>query len=578
MRVLVPVLLLATGVPATASAQGDYDLAAPEEALGFVYVRDVRDFKRRMLTTPYLKVLTDPAMDDFNADFAEQFAETVQRVRERTGVEIDRVLKLDVGQLALMVLRGDAEEQTGGFVLALDVAEDRDDAVAVVEQVVAALEKDGYAPDGKSGELFLFRVPANRLPTERIAVGVDGDVLVVTSDVEAAERFVGRVRDDAADGLADTESYRDFRDRIGGPASAEVFVDWKNVLAEVERSFGGALPPQARMLGVDTLVHGGFAYTPDADEFADLQQHVLVTDGPSPLLRLLTMPPTDLRPEEFLPAEMSSYLSGHWDFGLAWETLQGILRETNPGVLDGIDGALASVIPENPPTFEADVIEPLGDRLTTASQILVTGAKPVQRSLLAWQLNDGPRLTETLDRLLSVAMARGAGGLLQRRTIGGATFYAVPLEQFVGDNPTIDVGTIAFGVAKSHFLFASHVELLERTLSADGGAGLAETPEYEAVARHFPARTSAIRFAKTSDQLQVTWRMVRSEAFLEMWRQTQDRVPDGFLAEIADGFADALDPRKLPDFERVAQHLTPAGGYLLQGDDGLHYREFRLRP
>ena len=118
--------------------------------------------------------------------------------------------------------------------------------------------------------------------------------------------------------------------------------------------------------------------------------------------------------------------------------------------------------------------------------------------------------------------------------------------------------------------FATDSTLLEQILRG-GGTPLAESADYQAVARQFPATSSTLSYQQPDEQARAMYDMFKSG-------QLKDAFEEG--ARNAGGNAEVpelIDPDKVPDFSVFAKYLTPGGGYSVMEPEGVNMIQFSIK-
>ena len=134
-----------------------------------------------------------------------------------------------------------------------------------------------------------------------------------------------------------------------------------------------------------------------------------------------------------------------------------------------------------------------------------------------------------------------------------------------GDNP-LKSGTASLAIAKDTLFVASEPAVLESALRG-GGTSLADSPEFLAVAKQAPAKTSSLSYAKSDEAARASYDSIKSGEFEKQFKANPN-APD---------LAKFFDKSKLPDFSVFAKYLTASGGFGLMEDDGVTFTNFTLR-
>jgi hypothetical protein len=125
-------------------------------------------------------------------------------------------------------------------------------------------------------------------------------------------------------------------------------------------------------------------------------------------------------------------------------------------------------------------------------------------------------------------------------------------------------------IARDQLFIAFEPTLLEHVLRG-GGQALADTPDFQAAAAHYPAESSTLSYQQSEQQAQTLYKMVKTGQLNKALSAKGDKGPDmSWLTKL-------IDPSKLPEFSVFAKYLAPAGGYGVADEDGITFTAFTLK-
>lgn len=183
-------------------------------------------------------------------------------------------------------------------------------------------------------------------------------------------------------------------------------------------------------------------------------------------------------------------------------------------------------------------------------------------------LEDAKVFTDTLKKIIALTGATPA-----KRDFDGATIYdfEVPELPNAGAGQNVQFkGPISVAIAKNTVFVSSEPTLLEQVLR--GGAPLADSPEFLAVAEKAPAKTSSLTYVRPEESARVSYEMIKSGQFEKALQSASATGgPD------VSGVGKLFDKSKLPDFSVFAKYLSAGGGYAVMEDDGVMITNFSLR-
>ncbi|HMB02154.1 MAG TPA: hypothetical protein VKP69_00260, partial [Isosphaeraceae bacterium] len=193
--------------------------------------------------------------------------------------------------------------------------------------------------------------------------------------------------------------------------------------------------------------------------------------------------------------------------------------------------------------------------------------------LIGVALEDAKAFQNTLNKLITLG-----NGAPKKREFQGTTIYDfdVPnLPNANGVNGPNNVrqfkGPISVSVAKNTLFIATEPTLLEQVLRG-GGAALADSSSFQAVAREVPGPVSSLSYVRPDEQARISYDMIKSGQF-EKALQGAATAGGPDMAKIGK----LIDKDKLPDFSVFAKYLSQGGSYGVMEDDGLTITGFTLR-
>ena len=130
-------------------------------------------------------------------------------------------------------------------------------------------------------------------------------------------------------------------------------------------------------------------------------------------------------------------------------------------------------------------------------------------------------------------------------------------------------GPVSLAIAKDHLFLTTEPTILEQVLRS-GGASLADSPEYQAVAKNFPETSSTQSYQKPEEGVRLLYDMLKNGGLLKAIKEQNPNADVEKLKEV-------VDPAKLPDFSVIAKYLAPGGGFGMMDDDGIVFTRFTLK-
>lgn len=570
--------LALAAAPARAAAPPEKTL--PATTLAFLKVDDAAALRASFQKTQFGKLMADPAMKPLEDTVAEKLQEPSNKLKEKMGVTLGELLRLPTGAVWMAIVTRDDPKLPIAVLLSVDAgSQNQKQMEEVMTRATAEAEKAGdkvavTTEEFKGLTLHVFH-PKNDdkkdEPKVDLAWTHRGSVYYAATDVEALKDVLAHAdgRDDA---LASNETYNQVKAKVGEKAPLSWFLDLEQTIRLVKQvaANGGGnvaqVEPILQMVGVNSVKAVGGSTTLNTGDFDQLSKLTFIAPGPAQgIFRLFPMPKVTLRPEAWVPANVASFESISWDLDAAWEAAEQLLGQV-PGAppIDQLEKMIAG--PDGSFSFQKDIFGPLGDRVTIIADLKKPITEKSQRTLFGVALEDPKAFQSTLGKLLDKIPQKPA-----KREFQGTTIY--DFENFgpkIPGAPGGDDGPQKLSLAiKNNTLFLSTEPTLLEQILRGGGAPLADSKEYQAVARVIPEKTSFASFSRPEEQARFLYDMVKNgqlEKALANANRGADKKPD--LKELTD---------KLPEFSVFAKYLTQGGSYALMDEDGFTVTSFSLK-
>ena len=527
-----------------------FEHSLPEDVVFFVNVSRYGEFKERLNELRGVKLCQDPAMAPFVSHFLDAGKKSRVELQRETGVDLVNLCAAHTGQISIAARLPEwaASSEAG-------VGKARNQNQLIAQKTLRQIEPAWY---------FLSDIPGSRDSIEKMLQEVsqtgaadqmhlaitDNHVLYGAESAEEAGSLLSWLGKPPEPSFAKNPRLQEFRKRTGGPGDFEVFADLKPLLSylNARRDVGDVTLPlgMATYWGGDRFQAIGFSFSIAQEPFETLWHLDVQTQNRPLLFTYVSLPARPLKPESWVPADIAGYYTFHWDHSFARAFL-GYLKFLNV----------------------------LGERLTVVTDLTESRGFVVPRMLLAWERRDvfnGDGLIQELQTFLRDATKKGHPETQERKGPKGQTIYVRDyggqLEKELGPDKPVPLGQAAMTSTDTHFLLATHVELLEKVLNHQG-PGLVDSPDFQRVARHFPDECSLIVY-HTPEQNRLLFQALKSGRLPGMLQGT-------FTSKLMGGLAEALDGSKLPEYDAIKHFFSPSGGYAIMDDSGFHFRHFSLK-
>ncbi|HMB07337.1 MAG TPA: hypothetical protein VKP69_26850 [Isosphaeraceae bacterium] len=572
----------------------------PDSTIGFLKINNAAALRESFRQSQFGQLWNDPALKAWKADLADRIDDASKSLKDKVGVTYRELLELPQGTVSIAVVRRDDPKQPTALLITADAGKN----ASVMEDVMIKATKQAEQADSKvttqtfrGAVLHVIQPPPdkdndkpkakddkkdNDKPEPPLVWASQGTVYYIGSDVDAVKDLLAHEsgRDDA---LAASESFLQAQKKLGTDVQVAWYVDLAKLLKLVAQSGatargnakGNADQTEAmiQVTGLNGLKAAAGSFTLNVAKFDSISKTFILAPAPAQgVLKIFQMPKVNLKPEPWVPTSVASYQTYSWDLDTAYTAINDLVNMFQPGMLNVLEQQLAGPNGGEPLSFQKDIFGPLGDRITVISDFKKPVTEESQRMLIGVALEDAKAFQNTLNKL--IALGNGAP---KKREFQGTTIYDfdVPdLPNANGANGPNNVrqfkGPISVAVAKDTLFIATEPTLLEQILR--GGAALADSSSFQAVAREVPGPVSTLSYVRPDEQARIYYDMIKSGQF-EKALQGAATAGGPDMAKLGK----LIDKDKLPDFPVFAKYLSQGGSYGVMEDDGLTITGFTLR-
>ncbi len=578
LMVLPLILLTLSGAP-TASAV-EIEEALPATTLLLAKTPSINQFREGFAETGFGRLLADEEMDALKSELAEKLEPVNAQLQEAIGVDLEGLLDLPQGEIALAVVPNDEGDLPVSVIIAADAGQNNATMLDVMtkltdlaEQERGTVEKEQFnnltltvitPPDGEEIQFF-WTVQES---TYYIGLGRGGYL-----------NFLEGVTEGQTISLASNQRYQQVFERLGNTAEVQIFLDVSNIVDTVLNIVGdqgNADPQQIRafiqLFGLDKVEAFGSTVSLSETDYSVLARNYLYTPvggNPTGVLSLFQMPVTSLQPEPWVPADVDNYSTLSWDLDQFYTALESLVNTFQPGLLQILEQQL--VVPNGGQqlSFQGDIFDPLGDRVTVISQIDDVEDLASPQNLFAITLEDAEAFEGTLNKVFALTQSQP-----DSRQFQGVTIYDVDLPE-VPAGPAGEMQlpeSISFAIARETLFVSTEASLLEKVLRR-GGSSLVDSDEFRALAEFAPRQASFVSFSRPEPQLRVLYDLFLGGGLEQL---IQAGAVAGAPQDLPD-LSEFIDVDTIPDFETFAKYIQPNYGYWVMEEDGLVQTSFELR-
>ncbi len=551
----------------------------PQHTVAVVSVADAQELARRHKNTSIGRMSQDPQLKPLIGQLYGALSEATAQLKEVIGLSLTELLAIPQGEITVALVS--PEEAPLAVVVLLDAGNQLSNARTVIERLTAMLDSSNAIKleetiAGTTIVVYDGVGPENR----QVAYFEKDATIVFGTDLDVLKEILAVWDGGDAAPLAENRSFAAVMQRCRGPRNEPPQIIWYADPIELIRSIGrdntGVRVAVAMFpaLGLDGLTAVGGSLTVDAKQFESVMHaHLLLENPRSGVLKMIALKSGDVTPEPWVPADVATYMTVHWDVQKTYNTL-ALLYDSFRG-----DGALAKALEQRilGPTgidFEKDVIDSLDGRITMLTWIERPITLQSQAILLGLKLKDTAPLEEALQKVIKLSQ-----GNLIEKTYAGKKYYQVrEPEQLAQLSPNSRPPMPCFGIVEGYLLAINRAGLMEKIIltTTGGGETLADQLDFKLIASKISRqpggdRPAMIAFDSPEESLRFVYELATSEDLRAQLREGAANVP--FLKVLEK----ALEDNPLPPFAVLQQYLAPSGGMVVDDETGIHYMAFGLK-
>ena len=411
---LMSCIALAAALLAPAAQAEPFDRMLPESTTVYLSIDNVKRTKERFNTSALKALWDDPAVQAFLEKPLKALEEELARIKKEEGISPLEILSLIDGQFCLVIpeieLRKDGEPRDPDFFILIDVGENAGKVKELIAKIEAgALQEKNLRrveEEFRGVKIVRYANPDAEEGGKRRGSGpptwfLDGKTLAISENADALKKLLARRGDTESPSLANNETYRRVRARMGEAPEVFAFLNMRSInkaLAELQ----GEEPAMFRaILGLDTidalaaqatLGRGGFDFT----------VFVAMSGAKQGIMKIFDAKNSPLAPPKWVPADATDVMTMAIDFAeLLAEARRVEQRLGQAGTIDKFfEMARGSGI-----DIEKDVLGALGKELTffQTSPEKPQAAGPIPPVTIAIEVKDKPRLEAALDKVFLMA-------------------------------------------------------------------------------------------------------------------------------------------------------------------------------
>ena len=588
----------------------------PEDALAYVRLDNADELRTDLGDSAVGKMLADPKLKPLAGDIYGTVRDLFEQISDEVGVSLDELLSIPSGQVSMAVVPGlvpepndvtkdrndDEDDESDeaiqrrlrnkrrdqnsfAAVIIIDAGKNVDKLQAIVDRLEERVtEKDGYLVRTKRvHKTDLVRwLPPRAGRTEVEYFERDGTIVLgighrMAEDV--LDRWEGK---SDAPTLADSANFTAVMARCVGAESTRpqmtFYVDPYHIAERIVKRSGsftvGMMWPMVESLGFERIRGIGASTFHGGEVFDDISHmHILIDPPRDGLLGVLRPETGESMPPKWVPTDVSSYSSIHWDMPQTYENL-GKIMDT----FRGADSLQRSVEEPLKKRTGLDLQDEIVGNLTGRVIRMNWMEKPVQLnsrvSVTAVEVKDSTKANATI-----ATQREKFPNLMTAETIGGSVVYF-----FKNGRNRTPRGDAFRQPEYCMFLLGKWliqtdsrkmVERITRT-NSDAISGLVSNIDYELISSELGGKLDGekpflVTYMRGSDFFRQMYELAASTDTRKFVRKAAENNPN------AGKVADMLQRNEFPPFEEFEKYFAPSGIFAYDSPDGIHIGSFTLK-
>ncbi|MHC4223804.1 MAG: DUF3352 domain-containing protein [Planctomycetota bacterium] len=566
MRVLFHLagLALAAALFAPVVSAESFDRRLPNSTIFYFSIENLERTKERYNASPLNSLWNDPAMQAFLEKPLKRWSEWMEEVKKEDGITPEEVFSVVSGQVvfAITELRADSPDgEDVGFLALVDVAGKQEKVKELIGKAEETLLKDGkfrrmeeefqgialvhYASAGDEEEAKDRERPDCWF--------LDGDTFAIGTALRDLKMIVALRGDSEASTLADSETYRKVRARVGARSEAFAYLGVKELmkaLAEKEGAENETLRMVSAILGLEVVEAVGVQASLEGGG-VQMNAFVPLSGDKEGLLKFFDAPNSALTPPAFVPEDVVSASTVTLDWPELIEEARRVANRIQPGAAQQVDMVLQQMKGQTGIDIEKDLFGSLGKEMTIIMKQPAEAAEgapmmgpPMPRMLMAFEVKDKAKLENVLNVLLMMA-AQFLGPAQEEEYLG--------VKIKVLQNPMVQAG---LAILPDRFLFATNVEDIKDVLRRYGKEvpGLVESAEFARAMANLPESRIMVGFSREAKAL-------------------RGNLMTAFFTGIPGG-RETIDMKKFPEAETLEKYIDVGSSAISNEEGGILYTYF----
>ncbi len=555
----------------------------PNKTLAYLRIDDTRDLKAKMGETGMGKMMADPQIAPILGTFYSTFVGQLQGMQDAIGLNLDELLSVPNGELAVAVV---ATKTEPAFVIMLEAGEEMPALEVLLDRGRQAAENSGGSYAEKEVGKISIRSLGGRRGGDGLHYFIDSGVMVGSNRADYAEQLAMIWTGNGIDHkpLADNRDFTTIMSRCVGTEGerpqVSFFVDPLAIVREAGKNSGGSIALLAglKTFGVDGIKGVGGSAIIAPNEFDSIiHGHLLLNANRQGIMKVLRPKAGPTVPENWVSEQVNSYFTANWEIEKTFNAIENLI-DTFAG--EGtVENRFVKEANKNLDIdFRNDIIAQVDDRLTLVQLIVPPKKINSQANVYAIHVKNPSRMkTEVLPKIVEKIKSTG-GPEMKSKLFGDATIYYLDIQVPDAEERNIRIPSPCFCILEDQFVASDSLQALEEVVkfNSSGDGLLSDSIEFKLVQDRIKAQLknsemSILAYQRPEEAMRLMYDLATDPNNIDNLERIAENNP--FLLSLIT----AVRSKKLPPFEVFAKYLAPGGAFIVDEENGIHYTGFSMR-
>ncbi|MEZ6110261.1 MAG: hypothetical protein R3C99_04505 [Pirellulaceae bacterium] len=555
----------------------------PRSTMAYLRVHSAPELVEAFRETSGGRMARDEQIQPLLAHLYGSLTQAFADAQGELGMSLDELLSIPRGEMCVAFVA--PEQGQPAVAVILEAGEN----LPIAERLLG-FARDRAVADGatvrtesyRDTELKVFETGETTNP----AYFIREATIVISSDVALTKQMLNVWDGEQAETLADNRRFTTIMSRSQGTKEERPQITWfVEPIDLVKRLTRGNLTAAAGLailpaLGVDGLQAIGGSMILATEEFDSIMHlHVMMQTPREGVLKMIALEPGDITPENWVPSDVASYTTLHWNGQQTFDALMPVYDafRGEGAMLFDIDARINEPLGLD---LQQDFLDQFDGRMTLVTWFEKPARLNSQSTMLAFKMKDGKTFSGTLDKLLAKVAPNA-----EKKSHRGATYYrfepggrrARERRERLEGNDLFRRPEPLVGILGDYVILTDSVRFFEEVVaSSKNDSSLAGELDFKLIASKFKQHSQGekpalVSFSRPEEGMRLLYELATSES--TRGRLSSAAENNGFFRAIHE----ALEANELPPFAAIARYLAPTGALLINDETGLHYTAFGLK-